>query len=240
MADLMTDERPEDQPTGPGVDPGQEAREAPDTPASPDAPESAEATGAGTPVPDETASEANLPAAEAALASVEEAAESVKAAADDSPVGAPGGGDAGGGDAGGGDAGGGDAAGGETSGADGIDSVTLDEFAAQPGPSEDHASGLEMLGDVSLRVRIELGRTLMYVEDVLRLNTDSIIELDKAAGDQVSGRWAFAGRAGAVGCAPSREPQTSLSLSSDARLAWPVDRPILQCSENRGDPVEYP
>jgi flagellar motor switch protein FliN/FliY len=47
------------------------------------------------------------------------------------------------------------------------------------------AEGMELLDDVSLRVQIELGRTLMYVEDVLRLNTDSVIELDKAAGDPV-------------------------------------------------------
>jgi flagellar motor switch protein FliN/FliY len=38
---------------------------------------------------------------------------------------------------------------------------------------------------VTLRVKIELGRTQMYVEDVLRLNTNSVVELDKAAGDPV-------------------------------------------------------
>ena len=42
-----------------------------------------------------------------------------------------------------------------------------------------------MLSDVSLQVRIELGRTKMLVEDVLRLNPDSVVELDKAAGDPV-------------------------------------------------------
>jgi flagellar motor switch protein FliN/FliY len=42
-----------------------------------------------------------------------------------------------------------------------------------------------LLGDVSLQVRIELGRTKMLVEDVLRLNADSVVELDKAAGDPV-------------------------------------------------------
>jgi flagellar motor switch protein FliN/FliY len=41
------------------------------------------------------------------------------------------------------------------------------------------------LDDVTLRVKIELGRTQMYVEDVLRLNTNSVVELDKAAGDPV-------------------------------------------------------
>ena len=47
------------------------------------------------------------------------------------------------------------------------------------------SSGLSLLNDVDLNVRIELGRTRMYVEDVLRLNADSVIELDKAAGDPV-------------------------------------------------------
>ena len=42
-----------------------------------------------------------------------------------------------------------------------------------------------MLGDVNLSVKVELGRTRMYVEDVLRLNENSVIELDKAAGDPV-------------------------------------------------------
>ena len=46
-------------------------------------------------------------------------------------------------------------------------------------------SGLSMLSDVDLRVKVELGRTKMYVEDVLRLRQDSVVELDKAAGDPV-------------------------------------------------------
>ncbi|MDG2291021.1 MAG: flagellar motor switch protein FliN [Phycisphaerales bacterium] len=44
---------------------------------------------------------------------------------------------------------------------------------------------LSMLHDVDLHVTIELGRTRMVVEDVVRLNADSVIELDKAAGDPV-------------------------------------------------------
>ena len=51
--------------------------------------------------------------------------------------------------------------------------------------AEDEATGLAMLNDVSLNVKIELGRTQMYVEDVLKLNAEAIIELDKAAGDPV-------------------------------------------------------
>jgi len=46
-------------------------------------------------------------------------------------------------------------------------------------------SSIGILDDVTLQVRIELGRTRMLVEDVLKLNPDSVVELDKAAGDPV-------------------------------------------------------
>lgn len=45
--------------------------------------------------------------------------------------------------------------------------------------------GIELLGDVNLHVKIELGRTRMLVEDVLRLGEGSVVELDKLAGDPV-------------------------------------------------------
>ena len=44
---------------------------------------------------------------------------------------------------------------------------------------------LTMLNDVNLRVKIELGRTQMLVEDVLKLDEGSVVELDKLAGDPV-------------------------------------------------------
>jgi flagellar motor switch protein FliN/FliY len=43
--------------------------------------------------------------------------------------------------------------------------------------------GLNLLADVQLDVRIELGRTRMLVEDVLRLNSGAVVELDRLAGD---------------------------------------------------------
>ncbi len=46
-------------------------------------------------------------------------------------------------------------------------------------------TGLEMLGDVDLHVMVELGRTEMVVEDVLKLSAGSVVELDKLAGDPV-------------------------------------------------------
>ncbi len=45
--------------------------------------------------------------------------------------------------------------------------------------------GIDLLRDVELNVKIELGRTRMMVEDVLRLGEGSVVELDKLAGDPV-------------------------------------------------------
>jgi len=42
-----------------------------------------------------------------------------------------------------------------------------------------------MLKDVALDVRIELGRTRMHLEDVLRLGAGSVVPLDTLAGDAV-------------------------------------------------------
>ncbi|HUU95035.1 MAG TPA: flagellar motor switch protein FliN [Phycisphaerae bacterium] len=44
---------------------------------------------------------------------------------------------------------------------------------------------IDLLDDVELDVKIELGRTQMYIEDVIRLGVGSVVELDKLAGDPV-------------------------------------------------------
>ncbi len=46
-------------------------------------------------------------------------------------------------------------------------------------------SSIELLRDVDLDVKIELGRSRMLVEDVLKLSEGSVVELDKLAGDPV-------------------------------------------------------
>ncbi|MEX0655205.1 MAG: flagellar motor switch protein FliN [Phycisphaeraceae bacterium] len=71
-----------------------------------------------------------------------------------------------------------DAAAGEQDFAD-ADTAGTDEAAGEGGTS------LELLGDVELDVMIELGRTEMLVEDVLKLQSGSVVELDKLAGDPV-------------------------------------------------------
>lgn len=55
----------------------------------------------------------------------------------------------------------------------------------EPGELEVTANRVTMLNDVGLRVKIELGRTRMLVEDVLKLGEGSVVELDKLAGDPV-------------------------------------------------------
>ena len=62
--------------------------------------------------------------------------------------------------------------------------VELPELA----PDVDGAAGpnrMSMLNDVKLRVKIELGKTRMRIEDVLKLGDGSVVELDKLAGDPV-------------------------------------------------------
>jgi flagellar motor switch protein FliN len=50
---------------------------------------------------------------------------------------------------------------------------------------EGPAKGLDLLADVNLNVKIELGRTRMLVEDVLKLTEGAVVELEKLAGDPV-------------------------------------------------------
>lgn len=63
--------------------------------------------------------------------------------------------------------------------------VSLQDFTGSSSDPSRDGLNLQLLDDVALRVKVELGRTQMYVEDVLRLNTASVVELDKAAGDPV-------------------------------------------------------
>jgi flagellar motor switch protein FliN len=47
------------------------------------------------------------------------------------------------------------------------------------------AATIDLLRDVQLDLRIELGRTHMHLEDVLRLKQGAVVTLDKLAGDPV-------------------------------------------------------
>lgn len=59
----------------------------------------------------------------------------------------------------------------------------LPSFAGAAGDGP--LSSIDLLKDVELNVKIELGRSRMLVEDVLKLGEGSVVELDKLAGDPV-------------------------------------------------------
>ncbi len=65
----------------------------------------------------------------------------------------------------------------------GVSSYRLDEFA--PATPSTEAATLDLIRDVELDLKIELGRTHMYLEDVLKLRKGSVVPLDKLAGDPV-------------------------------------------------------
>ena len=60
----------------------------------------------------------------------------------------------------------------------------LEQFAGAA-PSTEMAT-LDLVRDVEMDLRIELGRTHMYLEDLLRLRRGSVVPLDKMAGDPVN------------------------------------------------------
>ena len=59
----------------------------------------------------------------------------------------------------------------------------LEEFCGAPASTE--VATFDLIRDVELDLKIELGRTHMYLEDVLRLRRGSVVPLDKLAGDPV-------------------------------------------------------
>jgi len=60
------------------------------------------------------------------------------------------------------------------------------EWTDLPGtPVSTEQATLDLIRDVELDLKIELGRTLMYLEDVLKLRKGSVVPLDKLAGDPV-------------------------------------------------------
>lgn len=66
-------------------------------------------------------------------------------------------------------------------------SVQPVQFMPFDEPDVDHArsGNLDLLMDVPLPVMVELGRTTMLVKDIMSVGPGSIIELDKAAGENV-------------------------------------------------------
>lgn len=71
----------------------------------------------------------------------------------------------------------------QESSATGAQPFSLRELAGAPASTE--RATLDLLSDIELDLKIELGRTQMYVEDVLKLRRGSVVALNKLAGDPV-------------------------------------------------------
>lgn len=59
------------------------------------------------------------------------------------------------------------------------------QAAGSKSASSGSRENVELLMDVTLNFTVELGRTQMYIKDVLMLGEGSIVELDKVVGDEV-------------------------------------------------------
>ena len=71
----------------------------------------------------------------------------------------------------------------ETPGRDTARPFALGDLA--PGDEDSAAHDVDLLDEVEMDLRVELGRTQMRLEEVLRLRKGSVIALDKLAGDPV-------------------------------------------------------
>lgn len=59
----------------------------------------------------------------------------------------------------------------------------LEELIGEGGPPD--KVSIDLLRDVNLEIKIELGRTRMHLDEILRLRKGSVVTLDKLAGDPV-------------------------------------------------------
>ncbi len=55
----------------------------------------------------------------------------------------------------------------------------------KPKADQQQRQPIDLLGEVEMDLRIELGRTLMRLDEVLQLRSGSVVALDKLAGDPV-------------------------------------------------------
>lgn len=75
---------------------------------------------------------------------------------------------------------------------DNIDSASVDAgqnpgkpSADKKDPGADSSANMEFLLDIPLEVTVELGRTKMIINDMLKLGQGSVIELSKLAGESL-------------------------------------------------------
>lgn len=61
------------------------------------------------------------------------------------------------------------------------ESYAFDDIKALP--DEGHSANLDFILDIPLEISVELGRTRMLIQDLLKLGQGSVIELTKTAGE---------------------------------------------------------
>ena len=145
-----------DQPTDPAPDPSQSPAPEPESSASAGA-----APGASSDPPPEEPVQADA-LAEAALAAAQAAVMSLNDDTDDAPPAAT-----------------------PSAAPQGQSAVPIDLPSFAPARTREVPENISLLSDVNLNVKVELGRTRMLVEDVLKLGEGCVVELDKLAGDPV-------------------------------------------------------
>lgn len=65
------------------------------------------------------------------------------------------------------------------------ENVEFESFLDTKSSAKGSAENMDMLMDLSLQVSIELGRTRLYIKNILELGQGSVIELNKLSGDPV-------------------------------------------------------
>ena len=63
--------------------------------------------------------------------------------------------------------------------------VQAAEFEELTGEAESSALGLDLILDISMPITVELGRASMTVEELLKLGTGAVVELDRLAGEPI-------------------------------------------------------
>ena len=61
----------------------------------------------------------------------------------------------------------------------------LEPFAPSPPEATSPPAGIDFLGDVDVQIRVELGRTRLSVQDILKLGSGSVVPLESLTTDPV-------------------------------------------------------
>ncbi len=66
-----------------------------------------------------------------------------------------------------------------------VQKAEFQEFSEKPAEPAELSPKLQLLLDIQLPVSIELGRTKMYIRDILQLTRGSVVEFEKLASEPV-------------------------------------------------------